>query len=359
MPFILILSAAVILVSLAYLGNRLFKALRCVYPRCSKAVFRIVYTIFIIAIVYFKSSLFGAIVYSIVLFPLIDIIKYILKKINLPPKLGRFCRIVYLKGFLAVVLALILNIQALCVASAPKETGYTVKSVHSLKRDYNIVFVSDMHIGGAVTEKLIDEFVENTNSKQPDIICFGGDIFDESTGEYYMEYAFSAFSRLKSTCGIYYVYGNHERMNDEEKIKTEFEKIGVKVLCDEVTLINNDLYLVGRLDYGQTGGNAAKRKSIPELLENIDKSKTVVVLDHHPADIDACEQNGVDLQLSGHTHAGQLFPFNLFTGIFNEVSYGQVTRGDYCIIVSSGYGTWGFPIRSGSHSETVNVRLTN
>ena len=119
MPFILILSAAVILVSLAYLGNRLFKALRCVYPRCSKAVFRIVYTIFIIAIVYFKSSLFGAIVYSIILFPLIDIIKYILKKINLPPKLGRFCRIVYLKGFLAVVLALILTVRAMCVASAP------------------------------------------------------------------------------------------------------------------------------------------------------------------------------------------------------------------------------------------------
>jgi len=236
----------------------------------------------------------------------------------------------------------------------------------------NIVMIADMHIGTGINKKELREMPQKINKLHPDVVCMAGDIFDERTTRSDMKVLRASLSKIKSRYGTYFVYGNHDlgKYNmDHPWGRTEVEATlrgaGVHILEDKTVLINHRFYIVGRKDWSETAvpERAQPRRTIAQLTRGLNKKYPVILLDHRPlADqIKQARAAGVDLQLSGHTHAGQLTPAGLLDKyIFhvNAVEYGMKTYGNYRIIVTSGYGTWTMPVRVGSPCEIVDVRMT-
>ena len=135
---------------------------------------------------------------------------------------------------------------------------------------------------------------------------------------------------------------------------TELEKNGVRNLDEQVLTTGGDFVLVGRADYYASGG---ARKTTAELLTGADRSKFILLLDHQPRDLKANAAAGADLQLSGHTHKGQLWPFGFIGRLFNEMEYGYRRIDGFQVIVSAGVGCWGFPFRTSGRSEIVVVDI--
>ena len=129
------------------------------------------------------------------------------------------------------------------------------------------------------------------------------------------------------------------------------------MLRDEYVLIENEIYIAGREDRSIKQFSGRIRKPLEEIMNGIDKSKPIILMDHQPVKLIEAEKNGVDLQLSGHTHHGQLWPFNFITKKVYELSRGYKTRGSTQYYVSCGAGTWGPPIRTGSKPEIIEIEL--
>jgi len=129
------------------------------------------------------------------------------------------------------------------------------------------------------------------------------------------------------------------------------------MLRDTTITVNDALVLVGREDRSISQFSGKRRRPLDELLRNVDRRKAVILLDHQPFQLEEGAQAGVDLQLSGHTHHGQLWPFNYITGKVYENSWGYLAKGNTHIYVSSGIGTWGPPVRLGNRPEIVELTL--
>ena len=227
-----------------------------------------------------------------------------------------------------------------------------------------ISMVSDIHLGTAVTLDNLKKYCDRIQASNPDIVVLTGDIFDENTPKSNMEAACKMLGQIKSTYGIYYVFGNHEQgihgnipyftIND---VAANLETNKIIVLEDKTTLVNSQFYIVGRKDASLS--HNANRKPLKELLQGVDKSKFILLLDHQPLDFENASQNGVDLQLSGHTHGGQIWPTGMLTDIFNPagLNYGYKSIGSYQVIVSSGMGAWNYPLRLGSKAEIVQISV--
>ena len=128
---------------------------------------------------------------------------------------------------------------------------------------------------------------------------------------------------------------------------------GLTLLRDSALLVNNSIYIVGREDRDIKRFSGAERKSLPQLMEGVDRSKPIVLLDHQPYNLHEAAEAGVDLQLSGHTHHGQLWPFGYVTQRIFEVSRGYLQKGGTHFYVSTGFGTWGPPVRTGNRPEIM------
>jgi uncharacterized protein len=166
------------------------------------------------------------------------------------------------------------------------------------------------------------------------------------------------FKRIKIKYGVYACLGNHDGMGSKvgDVVKT-FEASGINVLRDKAILINNSFYVVGRDDISQESQAKVKRKDLSDIIKDLDKSKPLILMDHQPRNLDDTQKQEIDLQVSGHTHRGQLFPANLITNAIFELDYGYLQKNNSNFIVSSGYGTWGPPIRIGSRCEIVEIDI--
>ena len=164
------------------------------------------------------------------------------------------------------------------------------------------------------------------------------------------------FRKLSAPYGVFAVLGNHEYIggNAEEAIKYLGEA-GVKVLRDSSQEIAGSFYLIGRDDRSSERVNKVKRQDLKTLMKGIDRSFPTILMDHQPSQLEEPVEQGVDLQLSGHTHAGQLFPIRYITRRIFEDDWGLLRKGNFQLIVSSGYGTWGPPIRLGNTPEVVDI----
>ena len=243
-------------------------------------------------------------------------------------------------------------------------TEYTVSAQKSIREEsYKIVLLSDLHYGISLDDSGLQAAVERINSEAADLVILDGDIVDESTTKEQMESAFSILGQAKSTYGIYYVYGNHDKNNytsnpnyTREQLASVIEANGIRILEDEAVSINSDLALIGRADRGET---AFVRKSIAELTGNLDKDQEWIVLDHQPTDYAAVKEARADLILSGHTHAGQIWPAGFIARLFrfDDLNYGEKQDGNLDAIVTSGIAGWGYPIRTEKHSEYVVIKI--
>ncbi len=235
----------------------------------------------------------------------------------------------------------------------PKQAG-NLKQLH-------VVAVSDLHLGNIVNNKRLAGLVEMIIALNPDIILLPGDIVDGDPLPFIEQDMDIILRRLAPCYGIYAVPGNHDYIGgNSAEIIINLEKTGIKVLRDEVVLVEDSFYLVGRDDiYGRyyTGTGRKDLQSVFRGIAN-DNALPIIVLDHQPVNLDEPGEHGMDLQISGHTHRGQFFPFNMVTDHIFEVDQGYLRKGNLQVIVSTGFGTWGPPIRVGSRSEVLDIQIT-
>ncbi|MDD5674596.1 MAG: metallophosphoesterase, partial [Chitinivibrionales bacterium] len=161
---------------------------------------------------------------------------------------------------------------------------------------------------------------------------------------------------LACPLGVFAVTGNHEYYSGLAKAISVFSEAGVSVLQDSAILVNGGFYLVGRKDLTaqRMGGG---RKTLEDILRSADRNLPSILMDHQPFHLEETEKNGVDLQLSGHTHHGQLFPLNLLYRWIYETSWGYLQKGKSQVVVSCGAGTWGPPVRTNSFSEVLKIKI--
>jgi predicted MPP superfamily phosphohydrolase len=233
----------------------------------------------------------------------------------------------------------------------------TIPKGESTLNDLNIVMASDIHLSPIDGEKLLTEIVVKINSLNPYIILLAGDIVDDKAKVLEERGIGESFRRLKSKYGVYSINGNHEYINGVESCVRYAEKFGIKFLRDSYIFIDSSFYLVGREDTSMPQFTGRSRKTLAEIVKYIPDNYPKILLDHTPFKLGQAEQNKMDLQLSGHTHHGQIWPANLITKMIYEISWGYKKKGNTHYYISSGAGTWGPPVRTGSSSEIVNIKV--
>jgi predicted MPP superfamily phosphohydrolase len=222
-----------------------------------------------------------------------------------------------------------------------------------------VVVASDLHLGTLVGRSRLEKIVARINALDPDIVFLPGDIVDETvTAKDEAEFG-AIMRRLRAPLGVFAVPGNHEFYSGLERNLACLRACGIKVLEDEAVNVAGAFVLVGRRDPSSLSPKEP-RLPIRDILAKygFDDRLPVILLDHQPAHLDEASLAGVDLQLSGHTHAGQLFPLDLINRMAWELNRGYLRKGNTQYYVTSGVGTWGPPVRTGSRPEIVRIRLT-
>jgi predicted MPP superfamily phosphohydrolase len=223
--------------------------------------------------------------------------------------------------------------------------------------ELNIVFAADLHLSTIDGERLLSRIVDKINSVNPDIILYSGDIVDDKAIILCDRGIGESFRRLNPKYGIYSINGNHEFINEVDSSVKYMKEYGMKVIRDEFELVDSSFFIVGREDVSMKQFTGKDRKKLEQIVQSISGNYPKILLDHTPTKLAQAEQNGIDLQLSGHTHHGQIWPGNLITNLIYEVSWGYLKKGKTQYYVTSGAGTWGPPVRTGSKSEIVNIKI--
>ena len=235
-----------------------------------------------------------------------------------------------------------------------RKLDLTIAKQTNMKK-MNIVAVSDIHLGTIVGRKRFYKIVNKINELNPDLILLPGDIVDENLAPVIRKNLGEALLHLKSEFGVYAITGNHEYIGGVESAVNYLEQHGVTLLRDSVVKVIDSIYIVGREDRSIRQFNGKQRKKLVELMRNVDKNFPVILMDHQPFGLNEAEENGFDLQLSGHSHHGQLWPINFITNAVYEKSWGYLKKGSTHIYVSCGVGTWGPPVRIGSRPEILHI----
>lgn len=221
-----------------------------------------------------------------------------------------------------------------------------------------VVLVSDIHLGMMISNGKLKKMVELVNNQNADLVLLAGDVFDEDLGPVIQNNMGDLLKNLRAKQGVYAILGNHEFFGNANAAEKYFKDHHITVLRDSVVSLDNGITIAGREDISGQRMNGKPRKSIEELLNGIDTEKPVFLLDHQPFKLAEVAKNNVDLQVSGHTHHGQLWPFNYMTRAIFEISRGYGKINNTHFYVSSGYGTWGPPIRTNSRSEIIVLEIT-
>ncbi len=220
-----------------------------------------------------------------------------------------------------------------------------------------IALISDMHMGTIIAKKRVARMVEKINSIKPDLVLMAGDQIDGNPHPVMELDLGKVLEKIESKYGVYAITGNHEYIGDAEIACAYLQSHGVKMIRDSAVEVAG-VYLVGREDGAAKQFAHLDRKELSELMAPLDRSKPIILMDHTPFHLEQAEQNGVDLQVSGHTHHAQIWPFSYITKKIYEVSWGYKKKGNTHIYVSCGAGTWGPPIRIGNRPEVVEITIT-
>lgn len=225
---------------------------------------------------------------------------------------------------------------------------FTVES-EKLHSDYKFVFLADLHVGSTQSMETIRRTIERINAESPDFVLLGGDITDEYTSKEEMKLVYELFGNIDVP--IYYIFGNHDRQPNytivgartyaDIDLEESLRKNHIQVLEDEWVQVADDLVLMGRDDVS-TGIDRIDLAEIPERPDDA----FVILLDHSPYTVDDTIVSGADFQLSGHTHAGQLFPLKFLYNCTDHDAYGFYKHGDTQVYVSAGASGWSFPFRT-------------
>ena len=268
-------------------------------------------------------------------------------------------------GGIACTAVAVLLLYGSINASSPRTVQYRVSMPPNPDQSVNIqpihaVMVSDIHLGTIIGRRVLEKLVCQIIELKPDIVFFVGDLIDEDVNHFVDERMDETLRRIKPPLGTYAVLGNHEYFGGQlTAIVDHLEDSGIHVLRDQGKMIDSRFFLLGREDVVSQRFLGKDRKNLQDLLSDVDpRSIPVVVLDHQPKTWGESAQAGVHLQLSGHTHRGQFFPFGWITRWLFDEDGGKLTeKSGQTLIVSTGYGTWGPPVRIGNQPELVSLML--
>jgi len=244
----------------------------------------------------------------------------------------------------------ILNYNSLRVRTYSVQVPRKASSVERLR----IVFASDFHLGERTSPHFLSSFVEKVNAQDPDVVLIGGDVLENDRDEEDLREFESQFRRIRSKYGVFGVPGNHEYFHGGNP-GDFFTRSGIRLLQDEVVRVDEAFILAGRKD-----GRRRGRLSMADLLKSAPRDLPLVVMDHRPTDLEGISLAGADIQVSGHTHRGQLFPVNWITARRYELDWGYKKKRGTHVFVSSGVQLWGPPVRTTGASEilVIDVVLT-
>jgi predicted MPP superfamily phosphohydrolase len=223
--------------------------------------------------------------------------------------------------------------------------------------EMRIAAVSDIHLGSIIRKRSLKKLSDMLESLKPDLVLLLGDIVDGEMGPVLRGDLLKYFKCPKCPGNLYAITGNHEFIGGAGRTIPYIESKGIRILKDETVTIEGGIQLIGRLDRDSERFFGKVRMPLSELMKSVDISKPAILLDHQPFKLEEAEKAGIDLQLSGHTHNGQMWPLNYITKKMYELSYGYLKKGNTQYIVSSGFGIWGPRIRSGSRSEVLLINI--
>lgn len=302
----------------------------------------------------------GLIIYAFFVMILLFIIRLFLKRVSK--------KMYIITGFIAIILVIGINIYGVINSNIIHTIRYSVNiskksSVESLK----IVMVADLHLGYNKGYNMIKNMVNKINKEKPDVVVIAGDIFDNNYDALdNPDDMIKELKKIRTKYGVYAVYGNHDikenvlfgftfgnNKQSDSRMNKFLKNSNIKLLNDDYVLIKDSIYLYGRPDYNKS----IKRKSVKGVVNKMDKSKPIIVVDHQPKELDDLAMNGVDLDLSGHTHDGQIFPLNLFVKLAYKNSYGIKKIGNMNSIVTSGIGIYGPNMRVLTKAEITSITV--
>jgi len=257
-----------------------------------------------------------------------------------------------LVAFLTIIM-IIGNYNATHIRTKSLSIAVDKPSVHDSLR---IVAMSDMHLGTIIGRSRLRTMIDSVNALKPDIVLLLGDEIDGNPNPVIAAGLGELFDTIRSTYGVYSITGNHEYIGNADRSVEYLGEHHVHWLRDSSFEVEG-VILVGREDRSMRKPDGKGRKEIGEVMQGVDLSKPVIMMDHQPFHLEEAEQAGVDLQLSGHTHHAQIWPFNYITQAVYELSWGYKMRGKTHYYVSCGVGTWGPPVRIGSYSEILEITM--
>ena len=280
----------------------------------------------------------------------------------LPPATPRWGAVLLVMG-----LPLLLGVGSWFNAAFPALRHYdiTVRSQGPVPSTYvdkplKLGVITDMHLGRLITAGRLSRAVELLAPEQPDAILYVGDIIDDHI-KLDAEATAAALAVAQPRLGHWAVPGNHEYISGSIDKSLDFLRaVGMQVLRDQWAVVDNSFVLAGRDDLSKPGFTGIQRGSMEEILADLPeqyRSLPLMVMDHQPAALDEARQAGTALMLSGHTHNGQLWPFNFVTELRYENPLGLLTKGNFHSIVSAGTGTWGPPLRTTGRAEVLLVTV--
>lgn len=239
-----------------------------------------------------------------------------------------------------------------------KELPLTIHKVVSGNSEVKILMASDIHLGALIGERQELKLVRIINEQKPDLVLLCGDLVDGDIGPVLRKNLGRHIQEIRTPLGVYAITGNHEYIGGIQKTLPYLQSINIKVLRDEVVELPNGIQLVGRDDRdSRRMGEERNLHDLKELVKGLDPAKPIIVMNHQPFNLQEAVDAGADLHLSGHTHNGQLWPFNYITEAIFELSWGLKQKGNTLFYVSSGFGSWGPPVRTGNRPEVVVFKI--
>lgn len=255
---------------------------------------------------------------------------------------------------LAFVIVIAGHINALLINV--RQIPLTIHKKVSGSPEVKILMASDIHLGALISERREKRLLEIVREQKPDLVLLCGDVIDSEIAPVLRKNLGRHIQEIDTPLGVYAILGNHEYIGNIQKTLPYLKSINIQVLIDSTLTLPNGIQLVGRND--KSGARFTNGlKSLPELLSGTDPEKPVIVMNHQPYNLDEVAKNNVDLHLSGHTHNGQLWPFNYLTDAIFELGYGLMKKGDTNFYVSCGFGTWGPTVRTTSRPEVAVFNL--
>lgn len=296
--------------------------------------------------------------YSVVILAVYDIVRLLN---YFMPFLPNTASIPYknLKTFTLLVTSCILFILVLfgyINAGNTKVRHISLSSEKINGKPVTIALASDLHFGNIVSDKKLERLVNSINSYNPDIVILAGDLMDEAHEYIFKNKVGQPLKGLKAPKGVYAIAGNHEYIGGIENAISYISSLGITFLRDSV-IEHDEIVIVGRDDIHSVSTGNNRRKPLSQLISEKYKEKFILVADHQPADLKRVAASKIDLQVSGHTHNGQMWPFIHLVNLAFERAYGLFKIEETKFYITSGFGTWGPPIRLGSNSEIAIITI--